>query len=33
MINQGLKLLLKEGQEEELNLMVGYGVRLRAPTR
>lgn len=33
MINHGLNLRSKERQEEELNLMVGYGVRLRAPTR
>ena len=33
MIAPGLNLRPKEGQEEELNVMVRYGVRLHNPTR
>lgn len=33
MINLDLKLRQKEGQEEELNVMVSYGLRLHNPSR
>lgn len=33
MINLSLNLRPKEGQEEELNVMASYGLRLRTPTR